>query len=115
MRFDLPESIEAIRKGYKKQTRRRSTYWLKKRPGSRITIVHQGKLLGWATVRRTWRQRPIDMPQEDAWAEGYRNLGEFFVALEHLYPDEYLTLVNQEMTVIEFGDIKWRLPHAPNE
>ncbi len=48
MRFDLAESIQAMREGRKTQTRRRSPYWLKKRPGSRISIVHQGQYLGTA-------------------------------------------------------------------
>ena len=107
MRFDLPESIEAMRAGRKTQTRRRSTYWLKKQRGSRITIVHKGKLLGWATVYGTRRQRVVDMSPDEVRAEGYTTWIDFNHALYTLYPDE-ASQPFREMTVIEFGDIKWR-------
>jgi len=108
MRFDLPESIEAMREGRKTQTRRRSTYWLKKQPGSRITIVHKGKLLGWATVIRAYRQRVVDMTPTEVRAEGYKAWIDFNHALWELYPDDQPGLPFLEMTAIEFGDIKWK-------
>jgi len=104
MRFDLSESIEAMRQGQKTQTRRRSDYWFK-RLGKRITIVHLGQLLGWATVRRVWRQELATMTHEEARAEGYETITDFRTALRQLYgpeADDYTHLV-----AIEFGDIEW--------
>lgn len=110
MRFDLPESIEAMREGRKTQTRRRPTYWLKKQPGSRITIIHNGKLLGWATVLSVRQQNLEDMRESEAQAEGYDCRACFFEALYRLYPDwdSWADICCESMVVIEFGDIKWR-------
>jgi hypothetical protein len=115
MRFDLPESITAMRAGRKIQTRRPSAYWLKKQPGDRITIVHKGEYLGHATVVRTWTQEHWQMVHAEALAEGYPNRDAFWEAWRHLYPeapaptadfaaaDEKLSFV-----VIEFKDIRWK-------
>ncbi len=107
MRFDLPESIHAMQRGQKKRTTRRSRYWLEKKPGSRITIVHDGKLLGRATVKGTRTQIPMEMTADDARDEGYDNIGQFFAAMNRLYPKEYFELMEQEMVVVEFWDIRW--------
>ena len=101
MRFDLPESITAMREGRKTQTRRRSSYWLQKKPGSRITIVHQGQYLGHATIVGAWVERLKDADYE---AEGYPTWQHFWHAWWSMYPDaEDLDGV----TAIEFKDVTW--------
>lgn len=102
MRFDLPESIEAMRVGRKTQTRRRSAYWLKKTPGSTITIVHRGKQIGRATVKRVW---PARILFADVQAEGYPSWQHFWQAWLSMYPDAEDSDV---VTVISFEDIRWR-------
>ena len=109
MRFDLPESIEAMRAGRKTQTRRQSTYWVEKRPGSRITIVYKGKLLGWATIVDRYQQRLYRMTDNEVMAEGYTDLDAFLKAWASLYPPrDWKKMLNTLVTVVEFGDIKWR-------
>ncbi len=105
MRFDLPESIEAMRAGRKTQTRRRDErgFWLAKRPGSTITIVHQGRYLGQATVCRTWRERHVYYA--DWLAEGYETWPDFWQTWQRLYPESNDL---DEVTVIEFKDVRWR-------
>jgi len=112
MRFDLPESITAMREGRKTQTRRRSTFWLKKEPGSHITIVHRGELLGMARVVATRRQCLADVRESEAQAEGYDCRACFFEALYKLYPgwDSWADIRDEEVTVVEFTDITWLRP-----
>lgn len=107
MRFDLPESITAMRAGRKTQTRRRSTYWLKKHPGDRITIVHQGEYLGWARVDFIWRQRLSDMEDLEAQLEGYDSRGDFYDAWRSLYGDISL---DEVVVAISFYDLHWNKP-----
>ena len=104
MRFDLPESIEAMRAGRKTQTRRPDPrgFWLAKKPGSAITIVHKGTLLGRATVVRVWREL---LGFADWKAEGYPGPLEFGSAWDALYPKAEGT---DKVTVIEFKDVRWR-------
>lgn len=104
MRFDLPESITAMRACRKTQTRRRSSYWLEKKPGDRITIVHKGEYLGHATVVRTWEHEEWHMTSAEAQAEGYPDLYRFWEAWGKLYPGQ----VTYPIIAIEFGNIKWR-------
>ncbi len=105
MRFDLVESIDAMRAGRKSQTRRRSKYWLKKQRGDRITIMHQGEYLGWAEVRYfPYRQQLAAMTHFCAKAEGYQSLRHFFDAWWQLYPD---CPGNEEVTVIVFNNLHW--------
>jgi hypothetical protein len=105
MRFDLPESIAAMRTGRKKQTRRRSPYWLNKKPGDRITIVHKGEYLGHATVVRAWEHRLGQMREPAAQAEGYKNLMGFLIAWADLYSHVRLS---ETVYAIEFKDIRWK-------
>lgn len=105
MRFDLIESIEALRAGRKTQTRRRSAYWLKKQPGDRITIAHKGEYLGYATVVRTWRQTLGEMFPSEACVEGYTGVADFLMAWVGMYPD---ATAQDEVTAIEFKDIRWK-------
>lgn len=107
MRFDLPESITAMRAGHKTQTRRRSPYWLQKNPGDRITIVHRGEYLGHATVVRTWQQEGRDMTEAEARAEGYDSLWGFWRAWGSIHARTTDELV-KPLIAIEFRDIKWR-------
>lgn len=104
MRFDLPESIKALRAGRKTQTRRRSTYWLKKQLGDRITIVHNGEYLGWAEVREVGRHLLGEMNTASARAEGYESLGDFLRAWQELYGPLDLS---EEVIVVRFGDLHW--------
>ena len=104
MRFDLRESIEAMRAGRKTQTRRPDPrgFWLAKKPGSAITIVHNGEQLGRATVVRTWRA-PISAA---AWREeGYPSRLHFWHTWQALYPKAQ---GSDMVTAIEFKDVRWR-------
>ena len=107
MRFDLPESITAMRAGTKTQTRRRSAYWLKKKPGDRITVVHQGETLGWARVFRVWQQRLVDMTEYAAIREGYASRADFLAAWQKLYGEPDL---DEVVVAISFYDVHWREP-----
>lgn len=104
MRFDLPESIATMRAGRKTQTRRPDPggFWLAKEPGSTITIVHKGTELGRATVVQTWRER---IYSTNFAAEGYPSLWTFWLVWLSLYPK---AIDSDEVTVIEFKDIRWR-------
>jgi len=116
MRFDLPESIEAMRAGRKTQTRRRSTYWLGKCVGSRITIAHRGQLVGWATVHDTYQQRLYRMTDNEAMAEGYADLDAFLKAWASLYPPRnWQKMLDTIVTVVEFGNIRWRKEAASSD
>lgn len=105
MRFDLPESIQAMREGHKTMTRRRNKYWLRKKRRSRITIVHQGRYLGTAMVMGTWTHQLGEVTTVDARAEGYANLWDFVEAWRGLYGswDD-----DEEVCAIAFTDIRWR-------
>lgn len=107
MRFDLPESITAMRKGLKCQTRRRDgrLFWFFKPPGSRITIVHNGEYLGYAIVRTTWRHQFVTIGEGTAKAEGYASAAAFQKAWRKMYPN---ARPDDWVTAIEFGDIRWR-------
>jgi hypothetical protein len=105
MRFDLPESIEMMRAGRKTQTRRRSGYWLRKKPGDRITIMHQGEYLGWTLVVSSHRERLGLITDAGAYAEGYQSQLAFLRAWKRLYAGSLLT---DEVTVIEFEPVRWR-------
>ena len=109
MRFDLPESIDAMLAGRKTQTRRRSPYWLKKRPGSTITIQHQGRQIGQATVLRTWSERVADA---DWKAEGYPSWRRFWHAWWTLYPT---AKDSDAVTVVEFGPVRWNYVRPAGE
>ena len=105
LRFDLPESIEAIRVGRKTQTRRRNVeFWLKKKRGDRITIVDRGWYLGWGRVQTVWTQLLGDMTSFEADREGYDSLRDFLRAWQRLYgkPD-----LDEGMVVISFYDVHW--------
>ena len=110
MRFDLKESIEALRAGRKSQTRRRdpSGFWLEKEPGSRITIEHGGKRLGMAEIKQTWRQCLGDVGDAAAKAEGYESRAAFVAAWTAMYPDA--DVINDWVTAIEFGPVRWTEP-----
>lgn len=105
MRFDLPESIEAMRAGAKTQTRRRSAYWLKKQPGDRITVVHQGVNLGWTRVVMVRDQWLTYITLAEAHAEGYESREQFFAAWRDLYGEHRMASF---VTVIEFEPVRWR-------
>ena len=107
MRFDLPDSIAAMRAGTKTQTRRRdaSGFWLRKRHGSRITVKHKGEHLGWAVVKATWRERLGELTSISAEAEGYPALMAFLDAWKRMYPEAELS---DNLTVLEFGPVHWR-------
>ena len=108
MRFDLPESIAAMRSGRKTQTRRRNVaFWLKKKYGSRITIVHQGEYLGWARVSRVRAQRLGDMTEPEGRAEGYRSLSAFYDAWGRLYGTRDM---GEMVVAISFYDVHWNKP-----
>lgn len=94
-----------MREGCKTVTRRRNKYWLKKRLGSRITIVHQGEYLGTARVMGTWMQQLGDMDRFDARCEGYLDLEDFRQAWRGLYGswDD-----DEVVSVVAFYDIRWR-------
>ncbi len=93
-----------MKRGDKTQTRRRSAYWLKKKPGDRISIVHKGEYLGHATVVKTWAQRLGEVRDRDGIAEGYANLMGFLIAWADLHSEVRLS---ETVIAIEFKDIRW--------
>ena len=108
MRFDLPESIQAMREGRKVQTRRRSDYFYGKE-GYDAIIVHDGARLGRLRIKETWKQPLYTMTDEDAWAEGYDSLEKFLGAFFELYHwKDWREMIGTTVTVIEFDDIRWK-------
>ena len=105
MRFDLEESIAAMKRGDKTQTRRRSPYWLNKKPGDRITIVHKGEYLGYATVVRTWEHALGSTTEGEARAEGYDGWHTFSAVWWGMHPD---AIALDTVYAIEFKDIRWK-------
>jgi hypothetical protein len=102
MRFDLPESIAAMRAGTKTQTRRRNAYWLGKKPGDRITVVHKGTYLGWTRVVKVWQHLLENITLEEAQAEGYASTMEFMNAWCGLGNAMY-----DQVVAIEFEPVRW--------
>jgi hypothetical protein len=90
----------------KTQTRRRTRYWLKKKPGDRITVVHQGQYLGWTKVVRVWEQRSaLHVTDKQAKAEGYADFVAFQQAWSHLYFD--CGAFSEPIVAIEFEPVRW--------
>ena len=109
MRFDLPESIAAMRAGAKTQTRRRNAYWMRKKRGDRITVVHKGKYLGWTKVVRVWELgNVLATSTEEAQAEGYESSADFIHAWAKLYGEDTFAH-DTTIVAIEFEAGRWKL------